>query len=672
LVRGQTFDLEQSREQVADLTGLWAFHPGDNPQRAAAQPGPAPSGHPARRGAVAPPSAPLVEARQLPPGILDLTQSWRVHEGDDAAWSDPEFDDSDWPLESLASRPASEPGWRWFRLSIRLPEHFAPPLGLLLDGRHGAYELYINGKRVPGASFESSLLVTDPRDRSFPLSGHSAVVHFALRVHLTKRLFERAPVFRSAALGPAAAIAARLLADDNERLMGVLPSLAINLALVLAGIGALGLYIAQKRRGEYLWLGVYLAALGGGAAAFGLYYSSFVPVSVNWIFAIPVNYAATLALVEFIFRFAGRCVTRPWRVYQAVLVAAGVGLPWFVWFGILGYGPYNVIEALAIAPASVLLTVLLLRWYMAGNREAGWLILPTLFPTTTLALWDTGVVMQYFGLPIADRLMRPIAVGPLSIEWFDVADAVFLLAIGVVMFFRFTRVSQEQARAGAELEAAQRVQSLLLLAQQSTASCFHIQTVYRPAQEVGGDFFHTAQIDQFSRIVVGDVSGKGLGAAMLVSALIGALDSIREASPAAVLQALNPLLVARQEGGFATCICGCVSPDGVLTLANAGHLAPYRNGEELPVDNGLPLGVAADAHYSESTWHLSPDETLTFLSDGVVEARNPHGELFGFDRTRKISSHSAGEIAAAAQAFGQEDDITVLTLTFAPAEVLHA
>jgi hypothetical protein len=639
---------------------------------AAAQPVPAPSGHPTRPGVGAAPSAPPVEARQLPPGILDVTQSWRVHEGDDAAWADPDFDDSDWPLESLLSRPASEPGWRWFHLSIRLQEPFAPPLALLLDGRNGGYELYINGQRVPGASFESALLITDPRDRSFPLSGQSAVVHLSLRVHLTKRLFERAPLFRSAALGPAPAIAARLLADDNARLMGILPSLAINLALVLAGIGALGLYIAQKRRGEYLWLAVYLAALGAGSAAFSLYYASFVPVSINWSFAIPAYYTNTLALVEFIFRFAGQRVTRPWRIYQTVLLAAGVGLPWFVWSGILGYGPYNVIEALAIAPASVLLTVLLLRWYMAGNREAGWLILPTLFPTTTLAFWDTGVVMQYFGLPIADRLMRPIAVGPLSIQWFYLADAVFLLAIGVVMFFRFSRVSHEQARAASELEAAQGVQSLLMRAQQSTASCLHIQTVYRPAQEVGGDFFHTAQIDGFTRIVVGDVSGKGLSAAMLVCVLVGALDSIREAEPAAVLQALNPLLVARQHGGFATCLCAAIAADGTVTLANAGHLSPYRNGEEVPLESGLPLGIAPDATYAESTIRLAPSDRLAFLSDGVVEARNSAGELFGFDRTRDLSSQSAEEIAQAAQAFGQEDDITVLTLSFAPVEVLHA
>jgi Stage II sporulation protein E (SpoIIE) len=622
--------------------------------------------------ATAQPGAPIVDARQLPPGILDLTRSWRVHDGDNPAWCTPNLDDRNWPVEALDSSAASEPGWRWFRLTVRLPQDPAPPLSLLLDGREGAYELYIDGNRIPGAALKPSLLITDPRDRVFPLPGHADVGHLALRVHLARRLFERAPAFRVALLGPTPAIAARQIADANARLTEYLPNLAIQLALILAGIGALGLYFAQKRRGEYLWLGLYLAWLGGGATVFSLYYGSFAPVSANYFVAIPVNYSATLALVEFLFRFAGRRVTWPWRAYQCLLLAVGFICPWLVWFGVLGYGPYDVIEALVLAPSSLLFTVLLFRWYVAGNREAGWLILPTLFPTTTLALWDTGVVMQYFGLSVADRFLRPVTIGPLVFHAFDLADGFFLLAIGVVMFFRFSRVSLEQARAASELEAAQRVQTLLLRSQQSANARLRIESVYRPAQEVGGDFFHTVQIGALTRMVVGDVSGKGMGAAMLVSVLLGALDAIHDTSPAAVLQHLNGIMLARQQGGFATCFCALAGPDGVLTLANAGHLAPYRNGEEVQLDNGLPLGIAPETTYAESTLDLTPGDQLTFLSDGVVEAQNPQGELFGFDRTRQISTQSAEAIARAAQNFGQQDDITVLSLQFAGAESVNA
>ena len=82
----------------------------------------------------------------------------------------------------------------------------------------------------------------------------------------------------------------------------------------------------------------------------------------------------------------------------------------------------------------------------------------------------------------------------------------------------------------------------------------------------------------------------------------------------------------------------------------------------MPVAASLPLGLS-DATYEESLLELAPGETLTFLSDGVVESRDSDGELFGFERTRAISSRSAEEVAAEAQRFGQEDDITVLTLT---------
>ena len=225
--------------------------------------------------------APPLDARQLPPGAFDLTQSWRVHEGDNSAWADPDFDDSVWATESLDSRSASAQGWRWFRVSVRLPQASTIPLSLLIDGRDGAYELFMDGQRVPGPSLRSPLLVTDPRDRSFPFTRPAAVVHLALRVHIAKRLFDRAAAFHSVALAPAPVVAAKQHADNDARLMSSLPSLGINLALLLAGIGALGLYFAQKGRGEYLWLGVFLAALGGGAAAFGLYYSSVVPVSIT-------------------------------------------------------------------------------------------------------------------------------------------------------------------------------------------------------------------------------------------------------------------------------------------------------------------------------------------------------------------------------------------------------
>ncbi|HTW49615.1 MAG TPA: PP2C family protein-serine/threonine phosphatase, partial [Acidobacteriaceae bacterium] len=154
--------------------------------------------------------------------------------------------------------------------------------------------------------------------------------------------------------------------------------------------------------------------------------------------------------------------------------------------------------------------------------------------------------------------------------------------------------------------------------------------------------------------------------------ILGALRALPVAPPAELLHVLNRTLAGRIEGDFVTCCVAHIAPGGTVTIANAGHLAPYLDGDELPLESGLPLGVISDADYREFTFVLAPGDTLTFLSDGVVEAQSPSGELFGFDRTRALSTQSAQRIAAAAQAFGQRDDITVLTVTFVPAEVLHA
>ncbi len=115
------------------------------------------------------------------------------------------------------------------------------------------------------------------------------------------------------------------------------------------------------------------------------------------------------------------------------------------------------------------------------------------------------------------------------------------------------------------------------------------------------------------------------------------------------------------DGSF-TCCPVLISTDEKLIIANAGHLAPYLNGEELAVNPGLPLGIADGTAYAESAYDLGQNDRLTFLSDGVVEARNNTGTLFGFARAAALSIQPAEDIAQTAQQWGQKDDITVLTV----------
>ncbi|MFZ0392423.1 MAG: PP2C family protein-serine/threonine phosphatase [Terracidiphilus sp.] len=606
-----------------------------------------------------------------PNGFLSPSGGWRTQAGDNPSWAQPGVDDARWPAITLGNEDANSAGWRWYRLSVDLPPQ-PDPLALLITGGDGTFEVYVNGRRLPGPALRSSLLITYPKARIMPI-GATGRTEIALRTFVpspTMFLADRG-AFR-VLLGTPSAIENAKRAEQSDRLGRVVTGFGVHLLLFLAAAAFFLLFWYQRDRREYLYLGLNLLLVAVGTIAFELATAGAVPFSLNWFVAVPTVYFSTIAQIEFTFSFIDRRVARPWRIYEMVLLIPPAFLVLPAWFGLISRGLFNVDEILMIVPAAILLPLMLLAWYRRGNREAGWLILPSLLPMLSIALSDVGIIGAYLGWPRIAALGDPIPLGILSIESSDICDLLFLLAIGIVMFFRFTRVSRQQARAAAELEAAQRVQSLLLHSAQNAASSLRIHAVYRPAEEVGGDFFHTAQIAGVARVVVGDVSGKGLGAAMLVSAVIGALDTMHDADPVAVLRALNQLLLVRQQGGFATCLCASVSPDGLIAFANAGHLAPYCNGEELPLESGLPLGVTGRAEYSQTAWRLSAGNTLTFLSDGVVEAQSATGELFGFDRTARISMQSAEQIAAAAQAHGQQDDITVLTLTFAGEPTLRA
>jgi serine phosphatase RsbU (regulator of sigma subunit) len=126
-----------------------------------------------------------------------------------------------------------------------------------------------------------------------------------------------------------------------------------------------------------------------------------------------------------------------------------------------------------------------------------------------------------------------------------------------------------------------------------------------------------------------------------------------------LLHNLNAALYGQTGGGFVTCCAALLGHDGQLTVANAGHPSPYVDGREAVVDAGLPLGIVADATYEEA---VSRGVSVTLVSDGVVEAENAQREVFGFEGTLAISKRSAQEIAEAAKAWGQTDDITAVTV----------
>ncbi len=263
-------------------------------------------------------------------------------------------------------------------------------------------------------------------------------------------------------------------------------------------------------------------------------------------------------------------------------------------------------------------------------------------------------------------------------QWRVRMTALTLTTLGATTLIVFAqalmRDRAEKQRLATELESARVVQQVLVPEEIPVVAGFEIAAVYRPFGEVGGDFFQILPIAEGGvLVVIGDVSGKGMQAAMMVSLLLGKLQALVETttSPAAILGGLNHRLQTRSRGGFTTCLVLRVDRDGQVTVANAGHLAPYCGGREIAVESGLPLGLVEGTTYEEATFLMERQSSLTLVTDGVVEARSATGELLGFERTGALSTGTAEAIAQAAQVFGQDDDITVLTVAFLGAGVRH-
>ncbi|HWB98721.1 MAG TPA: hypothetical protein VG672_18560, partial [Bryobacteraceae bacterium] len=389
---------------------------------------------------LAPAALAQVDATQWRTGLVKLLTGWRAHEGDNATWAAPDFDDSAWQTARLDDLGPAQPGWRWYRLHVKLaPGH--DNLHLLIAGGDGTYELYINGVRSPAAAIRR-IAVTRPTEQVFEVPNDSDDLVLALRTWgSTNYTTWHLPLFLSAAIGTPQGIANDQASFESGRLYAAVPAIAINLAVILAGIGAFALYRSQRTRAEYRWLGFYLLLLGLSNLLLACSVNGVLSLAWNNLGADPLIYGFTIMQIEFTFSFAGRRVTRLWRTYEVILLLP-VLVAAALYLGTVSATVYLLVEALAILPAALLLPVLLLVWYRRGNREAGWLILPSLLPTATTALYDIGSASQFTGLGGLQFLVNPVYLGSIPLQPTDLANLLFVLAIGVVMFFRFTRVSR--------------------------------------------------------------------------------------------------------------------------------------------------------------------------------------------------------------------------------------
>ena len=609
-------------------------------------------------------------------GYISLNEGWRMTRGDNPAFAQSGFDDSAWPGVLLGRDPDGiAPGWRWYRLRLHATQP-PRPQELLLFAPDGLYEVYVNGLRADGPALKPDWRIAARTERSIPVEAAGGETTIAVRTYLpphslgtlSGNIVSGGRLLITASLGSPKGVSA--LADSYRfsaiRWGTAGPNIAFNALLLLGALGILMLYLSQRDHREYLWLGLYLAgtAVTSGAAILSI--TALFPISAYVAGSISF-YLCAILQVEFTYSFVGHRLNRWWRMYEAAVLAWCIS-PLFSWRGELGPALQNAVEIPLILLPAIALPILLLVWSRQGNREAGWLILPSLLPFGIEAMADVAPVADAMGWKWGSQLHlfnRFYQVGPFWYFPYDFANLLYLLAIGIVMLFRFTRISQEQARNAAELAAGRAVQQVLIPSSTPAVPGFEIEAVYTPHGEVGGDFFQVIPLDGGGAlIVIGDVSGKGMQAAMMVSLLVGALHTLAETthSPAALMTGLNRRAMGHSRGGFTTCLILHVDANGTLTAANAGHIAPYLNGAELPVENGLPLGLFAEAPYTESASALHPGDRLTLMTDGVIEARDKSGTLLGFEKTAQLSTEPAEKVAQAAQDFGQEDDITVLTV----------
>jgi hypothetical protein len=653
-------------------------------------------------------AAPAGEQIRLGNSVVALYGPWKFHIGDspiDPAtgkplWSEPAFDDSGWENvdltpESGATDPISGlsefvPGWTskghpgywgyaWYR--IRVHVETKPGEQLALAGPSNvddAYQAFDNGTLVGNFGDFSSThpVVYFTQPVMFPLSdsaagsspGGTQVIAFRLWME-PNTLLEGADVggFHTAPLlGQSGAVTARHQMRWLELIRSYILTPIIAFGFGLLGVVACSLMLFDRSDRVYLWIGMVLfissafyasICIGSWTQLVGA-----IPLTIlQEVILVPLFYTGWVMVWRVWFRLRRPTWMPPVLAGLVLLLMVSNALGENIFFNLVSQPVSHAFHLTSIA-VRVLLAFLMLSNVFIGIREQGlegWLVLPA-----TLFSAISGFQSELRLLHIRTNWL----VFGANISVFFLANLLLVAAIGVLLLRRLLVSMKTQRQMALDVRQAQEVQQVILPEGQTTLPGLIIESEYRPAREVGGDFFQIIphRVDGSLLIVAGDVTGKGLKAGMLVALLVGAIRSTAElnSEPQYVLGALNRRLMGRGDAQ-ATCLALRIDADGAVTLANAGHMPPYLNGESLPIEGTLPLGMIEGAEISVMRFKLKEADRLVLMSDGVVEATNAEGRLFGFDRVHQLleSAKTAAEVARVAQNFGQADDISVIAVT---------
>lgn len=614
---------------------------------------------------------------------VNLSTPWLVQSGHNGDFASPVYDDSGWqpvnPVRRLPRNLFRNLNEVWYRVHARL----APgthDLGLTVADFGGSYRVYVNGREIGGhgvmAGRGDYLLARSATyavpDAALAADTVIAIHAFVGRVASTSTTDDGFTKQTLVSLGPANVLyrdQSTYFANGLKENISALTLWAVLLALSLA----LSFFILKAP--VYPVLAVFAGAhlfgvLLGDWASFHYYPNTHGLMLLSTLLLL----LSKMALLEFLRILAVAKWRWPLLSFAAFYVFAGLSLG-LATTGLMSFALYSTL--LKISHVLLQIVVMVLIWVGMRRKQQDAFVLGSvlgLYVFYRLAYWALGFTVFYYA-PL-NTLAQAFRANIVPERMADLA--IVASFVGVVLV-RTLRIVRERAAIANEIEAARTMQQLLLSQANQTTPGFQVESVYLPAGEVGGDFFLVSPCavvgeEPSLTVIVGDVSGKGLRAAMRVSMILGVLRREPSREPAAMLHGLNQALAAEGAGsgggdGFTTACCVRISPDGQFTVANAGHISPYISGIELTTPPALPLGLVpleAGETYPLLAGRLQPGQRLVLMSDGVAEARSHKGELYGFERLGPLTLRPAQDIATTAQQFGQDDDITVLTIACSP------
>jgi len=639
----------------------------------------------------------IVTIDGLGKGTVDLSGRWRFHIGDDLRWANPSINDT--PGESgwetiLPDRPwgaqghYAYTGFAWYRLRLRITP--APDVKtdfqLLLPRLQDVCEVYWNGKLVgrygklpprpssPALNVPAAFTLPDVRSGTLairvwngPLGSSSAG--------------DGGGIAQTPLVGDSKSIAAYIATWNYNFLRSTLYINSLNVLYFFVALAAFVLWLRRRKETLLLWFSIFAVC----PVIWTLIYTMGLPVSSQFSQFIlqPLwelrNVALWFLLIEMLHLRSRRGLVR-WAKILAAVSLTGAFLD-----GCLTYAPATWISphtsawidgilTAIIEPCQLYLLVLVANGFRQKLDSVRWVLALSASLSQLLAVIVVTARQgqRFTHWTLSQHLSSPLFhLGPVYFNADSLLDLLVFFSIIYTVYHYIRDQQDRKAILERELHSARELQQVLIPEKLPTLPGFCISSAYLPALEVGGDFFQIIPLDGAAAgstlIVLGDVSGKGLGAAMAVSLIVGAVRTLAETTsrPAEILAGLSRRLHGRLQGGFSTCIALLLDSHGGCTLASAGHPAPYFNDKEIDLPGALPLGIDPAIAYEEAVVHFNPGDRCALYTDGLLEARAPSGEIFSFERLQTLFASGADAVQAseAAVAFGQDDDITVVTLT---------